>query len=101
MSTQTKVDDALKSLAGIKFFISSCTATSTKTKSGEYCFGVSYFIVLQKSRKITHDKIFDLIYDQEELDVAVTSIKTRNTSKMEDTEVILAKLKQVVKVCNF
>uniref|UniRef100_A0A7M5XD39 Uncharacterized protein n=3 Tax=Clytia hemisphaerica TaxID=252671 RepID=A0A7M5XD39_9CNID len=94
---QTKLDQALKSLNGVKFFISCGTATCTKVKADGYNCGVAYFIVAHQSRQITEEKVFQLMYDQEDLELDVNKLKTRSKNAMEKNELIFAKLKQAVK----
>lgn len=96
--TQSKADSALNGVSGVKFFVSSCTATTTKNDNDETSFGVAYFIVAHKTDRITPNKIFDVIYDQGDLDITPSTLKTRNEKVMKKTDAILSKLKQVVKV---
>ena len=98
--TQLKIEGALQKMPGIRFVISSCTAISTKIKD-VFSFGVALFIISCQTEKVTHQSIFNKIYDQEaDLDVRVSKIKTRNVKSLDNDDIILAKLKQVVKVQN-
>ena len=59
-SVQMNLDNAFAKLPGIKFFLSSCTATSTKAQnSDDFTFGVSYFIVVQNDKLRNHQEKTD------------------------------------------
>ncbi len=100
-TTQLKIDNAVKKITGLKFFLTSCTATTTKRKdAGDFVYGVSIFIVICNTKKVTHQSIYNKIYDEVKLNVRFGKIKTRNTAKLQHTKIIMNQLKQVVKVEN-
>ena len=98
-----KLDNAFAALPGIKFFLSSCTATSTKTKTDDFIFGVSHFIVAENDKNITESRIFDLVYDTEpKIKTSYEIIKKKpKATKQSEDHVMLNKLATVLKVVKF
>ena len=95
---RAKMDSKLMELAGMNFFFS-CVTGTTSNASANYNQvrpGVAYFICYQESLSNNKETIFALLHDAR-LDASVISIRTRRTSGNDANAVLLA-IQQVVKV---
>jgi len=91
------LDNKIKSLSGIRFFISCITGTCSNRMAAENAkAAISYFICCNNSGKTNEETIFGMTHDMN-LIASVCTIKCR--SKHEDPkERLLQQLKQVLKV---
>lgn len=94
-----QMDEMIQEMDGVDFFLSSITGTTTncKTSTQTKREGISYFIVYQATKTTTEETLFQNFHDND-IDAAITTIKTKSTDTQEAT---LSMLKQVVKVYYF
>jgi len=89
------LNEILTKLAGIKFFISCVTGTTSHSFQSDTKFtaGVSYFICYRPSKEVNERVIHDRFHDGQ-VEFTLKSLKSK--SKKEDD--VMAVLKQTVKV---
>ena len=99
--TRYLLEEQIRQISGIQFFISCVTGTTknTKTSSNTARPGIAYFIVFRKNSKANETVLFGCLHDTG-MDASVTRISS-NKKSLDEECAMIQDLKQVVKVIKF
>ena len=99
--TRYLLEEQIRQISGIQFFISCVTGTTTNTKTSSNTArpGIAYFIVFRKNSKANETVLFGCLHDTG-MDASVTRICS-NKKLLDEECAMIQGLKQVVKVIKF
>ena len=92
-----ELDERLRKIEGLAFFISTLTGTKTNSKKDQAARpGVAHFVVFRKNSKANETSIFKCLHDSG-VDANLAEIQCRKKSFDEKMKIVQG-LKQVIKV---